>query len=204
MRYSFQKVYPFLKDENWLRAHGYVKLEDGKLTRLVCEDLNLVPAIRWDEYSRRLAGGWIPTLREFAEWDPYDQVRFEACYVYGFDESIFEKFSNFYITFWSDPLMAINYYDTLWAQLDLSNGLDTVEIYLDNMLALAGHFDSGGLTVDIETRLARHLEHYFSRRLVRSVVNGATVMVTYAGRIVFERPGPRQEAIDPVTILAGL
>ena len=204
MRYSFQKVYPFLKDENWLRAHGYSKLEDGKLTRLVYEDLSLEPVIRWDEYSQRLAGGWIPTLREFAEWSPSDQVRFEGCYVYGFDESIFEKFSYFYITFWSDPLMAINYYDTLWTQLDLSNGLDTVEIYLDNMLALAGHFDSGGLTVDIETELARHIEHYVSRRIVRSVVNGATAMITYAGRTVFERPGASQEAIDPVIIFQGL
>jgi len=204
MRYSFQKVYPFLKDENWCRAHGYSRLGDGKLTRLVYEDLSLEPPIRWDEYSQRLAGGWIPTLREFAEWNPSDQVRFEGCYVYGFDESIFEKFSDFYITFWSDPLMAINYYDTLWTQLDLSNGLDTVEIYLDNMLALAGHFDFGGLTVDIETELARHFKHYFSRRLVRSVVNGATVMVTYAGRIVFERPVASQEAIDPVIIFEGL
>jgi len=204
MRYSFQKVYPFLKDENWLRAHGYSKLQDGKLTRLVVEDLSLVPVSRWDEYSRRLAGGWIPTLREFAEWNPSDQVRFEAFYVYGFDESMFEKFSNFYITFWSEPLMAINYYDTLWTQLDLSNGIDTVEIYCDNMLALAGHFDSGGLTVDIQTKWARHFEHCLSRGMVRSVVNGATAVVTYAGRIVFERPGASQEVIDPVIMLQGL
>jgi hypothetical protein len=72
------------------------------------------------------------------------------------------------------------------------------------MLALAGHFDSGGLTVDIQTKWARHFECYFSRRLVRSVVNGATAMVTYAGRIVFERTGASQEAIDPVILFQGL
>jgi hypothetical protein len=201
--YSFEKTYWFLGDEAWCLAHGYSQLPSGQLTRLVSCSLGLVvPPLRWEAYSERLRRGWVPTTQEFAEWHPLDQVRFEGYYVYQLGEADFQKFCYLYITFWAKPLMAITYYDTLWAPLDLSQGVRTLEIYFDNDLALAGRFFYENFVVEHRCTPLRFWRDYLARRLVRCVINASTVMVTYAGCPVFQRTG--HEGIDPVKILEGI
>jgi len=202
MLYSFEKVYPFFQDVRWCVSHGYRQLPGGRVDRFV-EDDRPFPSQQWEVYGSKLKQGWIPTTEEFAQWHPLDQMRFEAHYVYGLGLEAWESFSYFYLTFWSYPEMALNFYDCLWHPLDSLEGVQTLEVYVGNNLALAGRVCSGKLTVERRTERVLRLDDHMRNWLVRFVVNWATVLVVYRGRSVLERFSGGNPA-DYVKMLEGV